>query len=258
MKQKLKYLTESLKVRLLKIAQTNNRVYDSVLLQFFQERFLYRLSVSKYSKNLILKGALLLMIKNVNVFRPTKDIDFLGIVITQIKDVEDFKSTYMDTFNDLGVKILGILPYKEELSHFTMEYLNQNTLGKVLAGEKGMQNTVKHIFVGAMSAANVVTSALWKLENKLIITPGDRRDMILAALESNTAGIVLTNNILPDDPILISKADIANIPLILVPGDTFSTAKIIDDMEILFTKDETKKIELLEKLITKNIDLSLF
>lgn len=188
----------------------------------------------------------------------TKDIDFLGIVITQIKDVEDFKSIYMDTFNDLGVKILGILPYKEQLTHFTMEYLNQNTLGKVLAGEKGMQNTVKHIFVGAMSAANVVTSDLWKLENKLIITPGDRRDMILAALESNTAGIVLTNNILPDDPILISKADIANIPLILVPGDTFATAKMIDDLEILFTKDETDKIALLEKLVTENIDLSVF
>lgn len=188
----------------------------------------------------------------------TKDIDFLGVVITQIKDVEDFKSTYMDTFNDLGVKILGILPYKEELSHFTMDYLNQNTLGKVLAGEKGMQNTAKHILVGAMSAANVIASPLWKLENKLIITPGDRRDMILAALDSSTAGIVLTNNILPDDPIIISKADLVNIPLILVPGDTFATAKIIDDMEILFTKDETEKIDLLRKLVEENIDLSLF
>lgn len=188
----------------------------------------------------------------------SKDVDFLGVVITQIKDVDDFKSTYMDIFNDLGVKVLGIIPYKKELSHFTMDYLNQITLGKVLAGEKGMQNIVKHIFVGAMSAANVVTSALWKLENKLIITPGDRRDMILAALESNTAGIVLTNNILPDDPILISKANITNIPLILVPGDTFATAKIIDDMEILFTKEETDKIDLLGKLVLENIDLSLF
>jgi BioD-like phosphotransacetylase family protein len=188
----------------------------------------------------------------------TKDIDLLGVVITQIKDPEDFKSTYMDTFNALGVNILGILPYREELSHFSMEYLNQTIFGKVLAGEKGLQNVVKQIFVGAMSAANVVERALWRLEKKLIITPGDRRDMILAALESNTSGIVLTNNILPDDPILMSKANINNIPLILVSTDTFSTAKTIDDMEILFTKDETEKIDILETLVKENIDLSIF
>ncbi len=121
-----------------------------------------------------------------------------------------------------------------------------------------MKNVVKHIFVGAMSAANVVERALWRLENKLIITPGDRRDMILAALESNTAGIVLTNSILPDDPILMSKANINNIPLILVSTDTFATAKTIDDMEILFTKDETEKINILETIVKENIDLSIF
>lgn len=188
----------------------------------------------------------------------TKDIDLLGVIITQIKDVEDFKLTYLDTFKELGVNILGIIPYKEVLSHFTMDYLTQTILGKVLAGEKGLQNVVKHIFVGAMSAANVVNRPLWKLENKLIITPGDRRDMILAALESNTAGIVLTNNMLPDDPILMSKANMNNIPLILVPTDTFATAKTIDDMEILFTKDETEKIKILETLVKENIDLSIF
>ncbi|MHA1966745.1 MAG: AAA family ATPase [Candidatus Hodarchaeales archaeon] len=188
----------------------------------------------------------------------TKDVDLLGVVITQIKDTDDFKSTYMDTFKELGVNVLGVLPYKEELSHFSMEYLTQTIFGKVLAGEKGLHNVVKHIFVGAMSAANVVNRALWKLENKLIITPGDRRDMILAALESNTAGIVLTNNILPDDPILMSKANINNIPLILVSADTFATAKTIDDMEILFTKDETEKIKILETLVKENIELSIF
>ncbi len=188
----------------------------------------------------------------------TKDIDFLGVVITQVKDVEDFKLTYMDTLKDLGVNILGFMPYRVELSFFTMDYLNQTLLGKILAGEKGLHNVVNHVFVGAMSAANVVNTALWKLENKLIITPGDRRDMILAALESNTAGIVVTNNIIPDDPILTSKANLTNIPLILVPGDTFATAKLIDDMEILFTQEEIEKIKLLEKLVKKNIDLSYF
>ncbi|MFX0185158.1 MAG: DRTGG domain-containing protein [Candidatus Hodarchaeota archaeon] len=186
------------------------------------------------------------------------DIDFLGVIINQIKDIDDFKNLYLKAIEELGVNILGIIPFREEMSHFTMDYLNETLFAKVLAGDGGMKNTVKHIFVGAMSATHVVKRSLWGLENKLIITPGDRPDMIIAALDSSTAGIVLTNNILPEDPIIESKANSLNIPLLLVPDDTFSCAKKIDKMEILFTKDETDKINLLENLVNEYVDLSIF
>ena len=188
----------------------------------------------------------------------TQDVDFLGVIINKIKDVENFKELHLDTFNELGAKILGIIPYKKELTHFSMEYLNQSLTAKILAGENGLQNKVEHVFVGAMSAAQVIKRPLWALDNKLIITPGDRPDMILAALDSSTAGIVLTNSILPSDPIIESRANMANIPLLLVSTDTFATAKHIDDMEIMFTKDETDKINLLEQLVEENVDLNAF
>ena len=188
----------------------------------------------------------------------TEDIELVGVIINKIKDVDNFKDLYLDTFKELGVKVLGIIPYQEELTHFSMDYLYQVLFAKVLAGEKGLQNKVEHVFVGAMSAAQVIKKPLWALENKLIITPGDRPDMIIAALESSTAGIVLTNNILPSDPIIESKANIVNIPLLLVSTDTFATAKQIDDMEKTFTKDETDKINLLEKLVKDYVNLSAF
>ncbi len=188
----------------------------------------------------------------------TQDVDFLGVIINKIKDVENFKELHLDTFNELGAKVLGIIPHTKELTYFSMDYLNQSLMAKILAGERGLQNKVEHVFVGAMSAAQVIKRPLWSLENKLIITPGDRSDMILAALESSTAGVVLTNNILPSDPIIESKANRANIPLLLVSTDTFATAKHIDDMEITFTKDEKDKIDLLENLVKEHIDLSDF
>jgi hypothetical protein len=73
-----KDIEESIRTKLKNFAKSDNRDFDNILLQFFQERFLYRISISKYRNNFILKGALLLMIKNISVFRPTKDIDFLG------------------------------------------------------------------------------------------------------------------------------------------------------------------------------------
>jgi BioD-like phosphotransacetylase family protein len=95
---------------------------------------------------------------------------------------------------------------------------------------------------------------LFKIEHKLAITGGDRSDMIVAALESSTSGIILTNNIIPPQNI-IAKAAEKNIPLLLVPFDTFRSAKQVDDMTPLLTKDDTMRIDLLQKLIEQNVDI---
>ena len=77
-KKETKNISESVRKRLYNIAQETNRTFDAVSLQYFQERFLYRISISDYKEKLILKGALLLLIRDITRFRPTKDIDFLG------------------------------------------------------------------------------------------------------------------------------------------------------------------------------------
>lgn len=74
----IKNLGASVRARLLNIAKQTNRDFNAVLLQYFQERFLYRLSISPYKSALILKGALLLIAHHMSRLRPTKDIDFLG------------------------------------------------------------------------------------------------------------------------------------------------------------------------------------
>ncbi len=52
-------LGASIRARLLNYSKNNNLDNNAVLLRYFQERFLYRLSISRYQKNFILKGALL-------------------------------------------------------------------------------------------------------------------------------------------------------------------------------------------------------
>ena len=43
--------------------------------------------------------------------------------------------------------------------------------------------------------------------------------------------------------------------MLLVPYDTYETAKRIDSIDPLLTKDEKHKIELLGKLIQTNVDI---
>jgi hypothetical protein len=49
-----------------------------VLTRFATERFLYRLSCSRHSERFVLKGALLLLVRLGETFRPTRDADLLG------------------------------------------------------------------------------------------------------------------------------------------------------------------------------------
>jgi BioD-like phosphotransacetylase family protein len=78
--------------------------------------------------------------------------------------------------------------------------------------------------------------------------------MILAALESDTAGIVLTNNILPP-PNITALASERNIPLLLVLPDTYQIAKQIDDLEPLLTPTNTEKLSLLAQLIKTGVQI---
>lgn len=104
-----------------------------------------------------------------------------------------------------------------------------------------------------MSIKALFGTPLFQKEDKLIITSGDRADMILAAIQSDAACIVITNNILPSSN-LISKAYERNIPMLMVPQDTYQAATKIDNVVPLLTKEDTLKMNLLEQLAERYID----
>jgi predicted nucleotidyltransferase component of viral defense system len=81
-----KNIAASVKERLKNISIQTGKEFQNVLRQYIQERFLFRLSKSLYSDNLILKGALLFIAHNISRSRPTKDIDFLGSSVSNDKD----------------------------------------------------------------------------------------------------------------------------------------------------------------------------
>ncbi len=78
MSRNITNMAASVRARLLNIAKNKQRNFNAVLLQYFQERLLYRLSISPHKDKFVLKGALLFLIYDIPAARPTKDIDFLG------------------------------------------------------------------------------------------------------------------------------------------------------------------------------------
>jgi len=182
------------------------------------------------------------------------DVKLAGVIINKVHDIEDFKTVYGEHFQALGLPLLGILPYDEEMTQPTMRFLSDLFFAKILAGEKGLGNLVKDVFVGAMSADAVLRVQRFNKDSKLVITSGDRSDMILAALDTKASGVILTNNILPP-PNIIAKAAAANVPLLLVAQDTFQAAKKVDDLVPLLSKDDEDKMARLKEMIKTHVDM---
>jgi len=135
MKKEVKNKAASIRSKLMNIARAKDIDFDALLLRYFQERFLYRLSISKFSKNFVLKGGLLLIYLKMPIVRPTKDIDFLA---EQVKnDLSDIKHIFRDIARvvcDDGIKFnhssITTERIKEDADHEGIRLKIEATLGQ--------------------------------------------------------------------------------------------------------------------------------
>lgn len=93
----IKNIGHSRKVRLLALSGHDNQEYQQMLVRYFHERFLYRLSRSRYREHFILKGGSLLFACDEFVPRPTLDIDFMGMRIN--RDAGTIKTAFIQVMN---------------------------------------------------------------------------------------------------------------------------------------------------------------
>jgi len=82
-----KNIAASVRQRLLDKARETGRPFNELLQYFAMERFLYRLSRSPYANKFVLKGALMLMVWEAPLSRPTMDIDLLGRIDNNIETI---------------------------------------------------------------------------------------------------------------------------------------------------------------------------
>ena len=71
-------LAASVRARLLNIAKAEQTDFNSVLVRYALERFLYRLGQSAHADHFVVKGAMLFNLWYAMPHRPTRDVDLLG------------------------------------------------------------------------------------------------------------------------------------------------------------------------------------
>jgi predicted nucleotidyltransferase component of viral defense system len=86
--------------------------HQMILIRFFHERLLFRVSVSEFKNHLLLKGGNLLYSIQGNTARPTVDIDFSGNKISN--DIEEIKKMF---FQILAIKTNDGVIFNAETLH---------------------------------------------------------------------------------------------------------------------------------------------
>ncbi|MDO9557012.1 MAG: phosphotransacetylase family protein [Coriobacteriia bacterium] len=127
-----------------------------------------------------------------------------------------------------GVKVLGILPQDASLSSVTVGEIVDALGGTVLCADDRLDETVEAFMVGAMGQDKALRFFRRKAR-KAVITGGDRADVQLAALETNTRALILTGN-LPPGALVLARAEELGVPMIMVDTDTLTA---VEKMEAL-------------------------
>lgn len=80
-------LAASVRARLLNIAKAEQTDFNSVLVRYALERFLYRLGQSAHADHFVLKGAMLFNLWYAMPHRPTRDVDLLGVGPSDLQSI---------------------------------------------------------------------------------------------------------------------------------------------------------------------------
>ncbi len=132
---------------------------------------------------------------------------------------------------------------------------------EVLFGQDKLNRHVHNFTVAAMQLQNLLP----RIERgSLIITPGDRADVIvgcLAAASSTSletiSGILLTGGLKPEEPIWnLIRGFPRVVPILSVKENTFPTAAVVDRIHATLSPEDDRKMTQALSIFEKNIDVA--
>jgi|TARA_B110000196_G_C21150754_1_gene669509 phosphate acetyltransferase len=177
----------------------------------------------------------------------SKEVDVIGIVANKIEEdeVNYIRQELIKSFPEQLQ--IDIIPKIDFLAFPTVKEVVQSLKGRVLFGTQFLDNAIGSYSTGAMQLRNYLTRIK---ENALVITPGDRADIILGALQANAsknypkiAGIILTGTIIPEESILkLIEGVQSTVPIVSVDGGTFGISNKIGAVKSKIYATHNKKI----------------
>ena len=191
----------------------------------------------------------------------SREVQVLAVVVNKVKvsmlnDVKELLSVQLT-----DKTIVAIIPEDKNLQNPTVKEIFDQLGGKLLFGEDQLSNQVDNFITGAMYLPHFLDHIK---ENVLIVTPGDRGDIIIGSMQASqsvnypkVAGIVLTGGIEPEPPIQRLLQGLKSVlPIVSVKHGTFNTTALLGSVKSRLSPDNSKKIELAINTFEKYVDIN--
>lgn len=187
--------------------------------------------------------------------------DIAGIILNNAEP-EKVNSLKEELYRRFGMRglLLSVIPHNPRLASPRMRDIAAQLQADVLYGHRRLKNLATNRIVAAMQLQN---SLNWLEPDCLVITPGDRGDIIagmLQAHQSNSypalAGILLSTGMRPDPAIAKLIEGIPDpLPILSVKTDTFTTAAQVNEVHSALWPDDREKIDLSIQTFDQHVDL---
>jgi BioD-like phosphotransacetylase family protein len=186
-------------------------------------------------------------------------VEVIGVILNKVigEKMDQISDFARRGLKRKGLELLGVIPHQRILSNATIESIREELNAELLNQPANLHGMVDDVVVGAMSADNAVRHFR---RGVLLITPGDREDLVMAASKlgaatnDRLAGIVLTGDLRPGAAIL-KVIQALPIPVLLAAEDSYAVASKVHDLTVKTRPSDAEKISLIRDLIARNVDV---
>jgi BioD-like phosphotransacetylase family protein len=190
------------------------------------------------------------------------EVEVIGVILNKVipQKIDELLPFAKKGLARLGLPLLGFVPLNYELRKPTLNQISRELNASFVAGERFKRRRVNRVVIGTASARN---AQMYFEPGSLIVTAGDRDDLIMAILasggpgssaESNVAGVILTLEF-PPDKALLELMRARSIPFMSTSLDSYTVASRINQMTIKTESGDKEKIDMIQQMISANVDV---
>jgi phosphate acetyltransferase len=190
-----------------------------------------------------------------------RGVPTVGAFVNRVRP--DDSGAMAEAFRDSSVPV-WFLPDVPSLGHPTIREIGGATGARLVAGnEEDLGRAVPDVKVAAMS----VPRLLDRLKpGSLVVTPGDRSDILVAAFATRqsdaipaVSGLLLTGGLTPDPTLLRLAQGIKDqaMPILMTNLDTYETAAAIAQVTAEIRPEDDRKVADALSLFEENVDEAL-
>jgi phosphate acetyltransferase len=190
-----------------------------------------------------------------------RSVEILSLVVNRVQG--DEKESVLTALTRVFPEAfpIHVLPENPMLDTVSVREIAYALKAEMISGNTAwLDGEAKHVKIAAMELPHFLDHIE---DGSLIITPGDRSDIILGSLTADMsrsypriAGLLLTGGIPPAQQVrkLLDGLDVAPVPVLSVKTDTFTTAMNVNAVEPSIVHGNTRKIAAVLGMVESSVD----